>query len=537
VLEFAARMDGEDRVLLEAFGNACAGYEDRLWPDLVARFGNTPTKWSKQFEAIAWRLHPVAAIDAFLARALSGELTMEQRRRSVDALAFIRDGRAADAMVEIALRSSGEVKALAAFWIGLLDRHEWKEFAPGRRLGLGSRDPDDALWRSGPMSAGVVELDVDVTGARSLWLVVTDGGDGYSHDWADWIEPVLSGPEGETRLTELPWTIARAGWGDVFVDHNCGGGPLEIEDVPAAFGVGTHANSEIGWMLPAGRFTRLRAKVGPDDGGTRQPGASTSIEFQVFAESAGGADASGAGALGAGRSDEDLARLRAARERLLAGDTPPGERARLAGELALDPDGGAWLVELSARDALPDDLRDAVAARIFKNPDLAVRALASEQFARVSEDGAALPTAAQILALEGDAARGRALFATDRAGCAKCHKSGAEGGDVGPALTVIGSKYDRAALLDAILNPSAAVAFGFESWIVETVAGDLVTGFVLADGDPLVLKDTTGAVRILAASEVVTRRRSKLSVMPDNVSAGLTAQELADLVEHLAAAR
>src|SRR5690606_20416544 len=33
------------------------------------------------------------------------------------------------------------------------------------------------------------ELEADITGAKQLYLVVTDGGDGYGCDWADWINP------------------------------------------------------------------------------------------------------------------------------------------------------------------------------------------------------------------------------------------------------------------------------------------------------------------------------------------------------------
>ena len=36
-----------------------------------------------------------------------------------------------------------------------------------------------------------VEVDADITGAKELYLVVTDGGNGFSCDWADWAEPRL----------------------------------------------------------------------------------------------------------------------------------------------------------------------------------------------------------------------------------------------------------------------------------------------------------------------------------------------------------
>src|SRR5689334_19512398 len=60
-----------------------------------------------------------------------------------------------------------------------------------------------------------VNVDVDLAGAKELYLVVRDGGDGYSADWADWAEPRLIGPKGEIKLTELKWKSAAAGWGEV----------------------------------------------------------------------------------------------------------------------------------------------------------------------------------------------------------------------------------------------------------------------------------------------------------------------------------
>ena len=48
-----------------------------------------------------------------------------------------------------------------------------------------------------------VEVDVDISGAKQLYLVVTDGGNGYGCDWADWAEPRLVGPKGEKKLTDI----------------------------------------------------------------------------------------------------------------------------------------------------------------------------------------------------------------------------------------------------------------------------------------------------------------------------------------------
>ncbi len=540
IRELATRLDPADRFEVEALGLACEGSEVPIWNDLVALLGDTPTKWSPRFEAITWRLHPPAAIDGLYARAATAELPVAARRRAIDALAFIVDARAADAMVDLVLHGPNDLRPVAASWIERLDGGAWQGFGPANKLGIGSHDPATACWRSGVLKGGAKQLDVNVASARALWLVVEDGGDGFSCDWADWIEPTLEGPvradgtRESLKLTDLSPLVATVGWGRLGIDRNCGGGELKVGGARAAFGFGAHARSEIGFLLPSGRFERFTARVAPDDGGTTQQSRSTSVEFLVFVNRE---DTCAGDATTDGKGNDGKAKAAAARAELLASATPAAARLQAALSLAADPDGGLVLIELASRGELPEELRLPVADAIFRNPALSVRALASEVFLRVDETGGTQPSVKDYLALPADAARGRELFFSDRTGCAKCHTLGDRGGDVGPALTVIGGKYDRTALLDAILHPSAAIAFGFEPWIVVTKGGEVLSGFLLADGDPLVLKDTDGKRRTLAAADVATRRRSKLSLMPDNIATGLTAQELVDVVEFLSAAR
>ena len=57
-----------------------------------------------------------------------------------------------------------------------------------------------------------VAIEVDITGAKKLYLVVDDGGDGYFCDHADWIEPELTGPQGgESSPPEVDFRHLRLG--------------------------------------------------------------------------------------------------------------------------------------------------------------------------------------------------------------------------------------------------------------------------------------------------------------------------------------
>ena len=130
-----------------------------------------------------------------------------------------------------------------------------------------------------------VEIDLDISGAKSLFLVATDGGDGFGCDWADWAEPRLIGKDGkESKLTELKWKAASAGFGEVNVNKNCGGDGLSIDGKKVEYGIGTHANSVIEFALPDGHgFTKFKGRAGLDSHGTNQ-GCGSTVRFLVFTD-------------------------------------------------------------------------------------------------------------------------------------------------------------------------------------------------------------------------------------------------------------
>ena len=139
-----------------------------------------------------------------------------------------------------------------------------------------------------------VDIDVDLKGAKELFLVVTDGGNGFTADWGDWAEPRLVMADGkELKLTEVEWKRALTGFGSVRVNANAQGQTLRSNGKDIAYGIGTHANSVIAFNLPDGA-KRFKARGALDEGGTKQ-GNSTSVEFQVFTEDPGSIKASDGG--------------------------------------------------------------------------------------------------------------------------------------------------------------------------------------------------------------------------------------------------
>lgn len=118
------------------------------------------------------------------------------------------------------------------------------------------------LWRSGVMTAATpgraVDFDIDLRGAKKIWLVVEDNGS-FDMDWAAWVNPRFVGPAGERLLTEIDWRSATAEWGQVRKDRNAAGGPIRVAGREER-GIGTHATSVIEFDMPEG-MTGLLGRV------------------------------------------------------------------------------------------------------------------------------------------------------------------------------------------------------------------------------------------------------------------------------------
>ena len=95
------------------------------------------------------------------------------------------------------------------------------------------------------------KIEVSVKDGKKLVLFVKDGGNGSDWDHIVWVDPVLHGPKGDLKLTDLKWLSATAGWGEAFVNRTCDNKPIVIND-KAAEGIGTHGESIIIYELPVG---------------------------------------------------------------------------------------------------------------------------------------------------------------------------------------------------------------------------------------------------------------------------------------------
>ena len=173
-----------------------------------------------------------------------------------------------------------------------------KEFngkTPEKTASLGQKEPSSSskskpLFVSKVVNAQTPGQSIDIAAGvknlKELHLYVSDAGNGYTCDWAGWVNPRLVDAHGkETKLTSLEWKHASSGWGQVNLNKNAQGGLMRVAGKEVQ-GIGCHANSLISYQLPANhKFTRFLAKGTLDDGGARQGnGNQSSIQFYIYAE-------------------------------------------------------------------------------------------------------------------------------------------------------------------------------------------------------------------------------------------------------------
>jgi uncharacterized repeat protein (TIGR03806 family) len=214
------------------------------------------------------------------------------------------------------------------------------------------------------------------------------------------------------------------------------------------------------------------------------------------------------------------------------------ERARLIDELLANSGRAARLAYALSQKRYPDSTREAVLEAALRHSDSAVRDL-FESFVPEENRAKRLGDSVKsddLLKLTGEAERGKQLFhKTAGVQCRNCHRIAGDGTELGPDLSQIGKKLDRAKLLESILEPSKNIDAQYVTWVVETTAGKVVTGLLVRkDESEIVLKDAQNKQQRVAMTDVEGVHQQQKSLMPELLLRELTAQQVADLLAYLA---
>lgn len=235
-------------------------------------------------------------------------------------------------------------------------------------------------------------------------------------------------------------------------------------------------------------------------------------------------------------SDREPA-MKALKSVMRANDRDLAMRRTAAEALAGTYHGTEWLLDQGSKKQLSDDLRSDVGRLLRNSPfgDLRERALVV--FAAPRLDPKKLPMIASLMSRPGDPRRGQQIMAESQKNdlqCLKCHIIRGIGGNVGPDLSAIGKKASRENLFESILLPSKAIADQYYSWIVETNSGLQITGLLIEDTpDQILLRDANAKDTKIAKKDIASREKSPVSIMPADLLAYMTEDDLVDMVAYL----
>jgi putative heme-binding domain-containing protein len=119
--------------------------------------------------------------------------------------------------------------------------------------------------------------------------------------------------------------------------------------------------------------------------------------------------------------------------------------------------------------------------------------------------------------------------------CAKCHRLFNKGEDIGPDLTAY-KRDDLDNMLLNIVNPSLSIREGYETNVIYTVDGRVLSGLVVdKDNQVVTLRTADGRKNVIAIDDVDEMRAVPTSIMPEGIFGELTDQQLRDLFAYLRA--
>jgi putative membrane-bound dehydrogenase-like protein len=193
--------------------------------------------------------------------------------------------------------------------------------------------------------------------------------------------------------------------------------------------------------------------------------------------------------------------------------------------------GGDMINGLIQSDKLPSQLITAALEGIEGGPQKNIVIDAKQHLSKSSDGQQKEPFDRDgVLAMNGNVSNGATIFKTN---CSICHQVKGEGTEFGPGLSEIGTKLPKEALLDAVIDPSSGISFGFETTELQLKNGSTQRG-LLADktNKDIGLKLPGGTITRVKTSDIKQMKVLPVSMMPD-LHETMSGQELADLLSYL----
>ena len=215
-----------------------------------------------------------------------------------------------------------------------------------------------------------------------------------------------------------------------------------------------------------------------------------------------------------------------------AGYTPALREEVLGALLARRERIGPLLAAIETGTVSPVHVSAARRTQILANPDVSLKARAGKIFGQASSGSRAEVVAKYqaALALNGNAARGSAVFDSI---CAACHRFAGRGVELGPNLETIRG-WDKEKLLLHILDPNREVAANYLAYVVELKDGGSLAGMIAEENAASVTLKRIGAPdETILRQNIAKLTSSAQSLMPEGLESAIPLAAMADLLAFL----
>jgi putative heme-binding domain-containing protein len=211
----------------------------------------------------------------------------------------------------------------------------------------------------------------------------------------------------------------------------------------------------------------------------------------------------------------------------------PRLRSEALRVLLARPERATALLNAIAAGTIRDSVLDSAQTKFLRNHnDKTVRQLATRVL-----DAKPATTRQQVidsfmpaLNLKGDAAHGKKIY-EER--CLSCHRLGGQGSALGPDLVTVKTTGKEKILVN-VVDPNREVRPEFVSYVVDTKDDESYIGLIANEtGASVTVRQAYGKEDVVPRTRISKMRSQGQSLMPEGLEAGLTPQDLADLIEYI----
>ena len=123
--------------------------------------------------------------------------------------------------------------------------------------------------------------------------------------------------------------------------------------------------------------------------------------------------------------------------------------------------------------------------------------------------------------------------------CEACHMMGDMGGNVGPDLSQLGTRFSRNNIIEAIISPSDAISDQYGATVFTKKDGSSVIGRVIRQDENTVEINQNpfdvSQTITLQKADIESEKPSPASIMPAGLLNRLNGEEVTDLIAYLVA--